>query len=99
MRSDLREAMRARDREAVTALRTALAAVANAEAPPDDGSTSETRGRLVDHERLVLTGDDITRILRHQVADRHDTIERIGPDRPDAVATLRAEIAVIERYL
>jgi uncharacterized protein YqeY len=100
MRSDLREAMRARDREAVTALRTALAAVANAEAPPHDGSIGETRGRLVDHERLVLTSDDVERILRHQVADRHDTIARIG-DRGHAaaVAALRAEIAVLERYL
>ena len=45
LRSDLRDAMRARDRDAVTALRTALAAIANAEAPPDDGSRGETRGR------------------------------------------------------
>ena len=100
MRSDLRDAMRARDRDTVTALRTALAAVANAEAPPDDGSYEETHGRLVDHQRLVLTGADVTRILREQVADRHDTIERIGPGGPaDAIAALRAEIAVLERYV
>jgi uncharacterized protein YqeY len=99
MRSDLRDAMRARDRSTVTALRTALAAIANAEAPPDDGSYEETRGRLVDHERLVLTDDDIVRIVREQVADRHDTIARIGPGRHTAeVDALRAEIAVLERY-
>jgi uncharacterized protein YqeY len=99
MRRDLRDAMRARDRDAVTALRTALAAVGNAEAPPDDGSYRESHGRLVDHPRLVLTGEDVVRILREQVADRHDTLERIGPGGPpDAIAALRAEIAVLERY-
>ena len=85
----------------MTALRTALAAVANAEAPPDDGSHEETHGRLVDHERLALSGDDVARILREQVADRHDTIERIGPGGPADADRLRccAEIAVLERYL
>jgi uncharacterized protein len=92
--------MRSRDRDAVTALRTALAAVANAEAVPDDGSYRENHGRLVDHPRLVLTGADVTRILREQVADRHDTLARIGPGgRPDAIAALRAEVAVLERYV
>ena len=100
LRSDLRDAMRARDRDAVTALRTALAAIANAEAPPDDGSKGETHGRLVDHARLVLTCEDVTRILTEQVADRHDTLERIGPGGPaGAIAALQAEIAVLERYV
>ena len=100
MRSDLRDAMRARDRDTVTALRTALAAVANAEAPLDDGTRPATHGRLVEHERLVLTGDDVRLILREQVADRRDTLERIGPGGPaGAIAALRAEIDVIERYL
>jgi uncharacterized protein YqeY len=100
LRSDLRDAMRARDRDAVTALRTALAAIANAEAPPDDGSRGETHGQLLDHPRLVLTGDDVTRILAEQVADRHDTLDRIGPGGPaDAIAALQAEIVVLERYV
>ena len=99
MRADLRDAMRARDRDTVTALRTALAAIANAEAPPDDGSYDEAHGRLVDHERLVLTGDDVARILREQVTDREDTIARIGDHGPaDAIAALRAEIAALARY-
>jgi len=100
LRADLRVAMKERDRDTVTALRTALAAVANAEAPPDDGSYPESHGRLVEHARLVLTGTDVARILREQVADRHDTLARIGPGGPpDALAALRAEIAVLERYV
>jgi uncharacterized protein len=100
LRADLRNAMRARDRDTVTALRTALAAIANAEAPPDDGSYRETHGRLVDHPRLELTGVDVRRILREQVADRHDTLGLIGPGGPAAaIAALRAEIAVLERFL
>jgi uncharacterized protein YqeY len=100
LRTDLRVAMKARDRDTVTALRTALAAVANAEAPPADGAPLEAHGHLLEHERLVLTGDDVARILREQVAERRDTIERIGAHGPDAaVAALRAEIAVLERYV
>lgn len=100
MRADLRDAMRARDRDAVTALRTALAAVANAEAPPDDGSHQPVHGRLVEHQRLDLSGADVMRILREQVEDRHDTLRRIGPSGPPAaIAALRAEIDVIETYL
>jgi uncharacterized protein YqeY len=100
LRADLRVAMKARDRDTVTALRTAIAAIANAEAPPDDGSARETHGALVQHDRLVLTAADVTRILREQVTDRHDTISRIGPDGPpDALASLHAEISVLERYV
>ena len=100
LRTDLRDAMRARDRDAVTALRTALAAIANAEAPPADGSHGDVHGQLVEHPRLVLTGDDVARILTEQVADRHDTLARIGPAGPaGAIAALQAEIAVLERYV
>lgn len=100
MRADLRTAMRARDRDAMTALRTALAAVANAEAPPDDGSYLPVHGRLVEHQRLVLTAADVMRILREQVDDRRDTLRRIGPAGPPAaIAALRAEIDVLSAYV
>jgi len=112
MRADLPVAMKARDAAAVSALRTGLAAIANAEAPPvprvPSGAGAEASrvpvepvvGRLVEHARLELTGADVERILRHEIADRHDTIAAIEPHGRDVeVDDLRGEIAVLERYL
>jgi uncharacterized protein len=107
LRADLTSAMRERDRAAVTALRTALAAIANAEAPPADtasapsgAGTGGASAGLVDHPRLELSVDDVERILRHEVADRRDTIDRIaGRGHDPEVDELQAEIAVLQRYL
>ena len=106
MRADLPAAMKARDASAVLALRTGLAAIANAEAPPAAASTSDSVpvepvvGQLVEHTRLELSAADVSRILRHEIADRRDTIAAIEPHGREAeVDDLRAEIAVLERYL
>ena len=110
MRADLPVAMKARDAAAVSALRTGLAAIANAEAPPVPSVSSGAEasrvpvepavGRLVEHARLELTGADVERILRDEIADCHDTIAAIEPHGRDAdVDDLRAEIDVLERYV
>ncbi len=107
MQADLPVAMKAGDASAVLALRTGLAAIANAEAPPVESATGAASsaaepvvGRLVEHDRLELTAADIEAILRHEIADRGDTIAAIEPHgRESEVADLRAEIAVLERYL
>lgn len=100
MRSDLTTAMRARETTKVRALRTALAAIANAEAPPADVAPDPAHGRRSEHARLLLSTDDVVRIVRHEIDDRYDTIERIsGRDREDEMAELRAEIEVLEAYL
>jgi len=98
LRGDLTRAMKERDGSAVIALRTALAAIANAEAVPDDGSITPTHGRLVDHPRRVLTAEDVLAIVRHQIHDRQETIGQIAAHggRTD---DLSAEIDVLERYL
>jgi hypothetical protein len=92
----------------VSALRTGLAAIANAEAPELSAAAGGSErvpvepvvGRLVEHARLDLTVADVDRILRHEIADRHDTIAAIEPHGRDAeVDDLRAEITVLERYL
>jgi uncharacterized protein len=104
MRAGLRDAMRARDEVAVRTLRTALGAIANAEAPPIDSvpapRTEPVVGQLVEHPRLVLSDDEVTEVLRGEIADRHDTIaqyRRAGRDAP--AAELEGQIAVLERYL
>ncbi len=100
MQADLLRARKARDDAAVTALRTTLAAFANAEAPPmPDGPALGVAGAQ-EHERLVLTADDHGRILRGEIAARTeaaDAYTSIGQD--DAAAAVRAEIAVLEAYL
>jgi uncharacterized protein YqeY len=108
MRADLPVAMKARDASAVSALRTGLAAIANAEAPelssPASGANrapvEPVVGRLVEHTRLDLSVADVERILRHEIADRQDTIAAIeAHGRDTEVDDLRAEIAVLERYV
>ncbi len=104
LRAGLRDAMRARDQVAVRTLRTALGAIANAEAPPL-GDIPAPRGepvvgQLVEHPRLVLSDDDVAEVLRAEIADRRDTIaqyRRAGRDTP--AAELETQIVVLERYL
>ena len=98
MRVDLRRAMKAHDGPAVIALRTALAAIANAEAVPDDGSFAPTRGELVDHPRRVLTPDDVLAVVRLQIDDRLATIAEIAA-HGGPTADLSAQIGVLAGYL
>lgn len=100
MQTDLRKAMRARDRAAVVALRTALAALSNAEAPPIESAPLEVRGSLAQHVRRELTDADITTILQAQIDDRERTIAELLPHGQEAeVAALRAEIATLRPYI
>ena len=104
LQAGLREAMRARDQVAVSALRTALGAISNAEAPPVDSVPAPRAepvvGQLVEHPRLALSDDDVAAVLRSEIADRRDTIaqyRRAGQEA--AAAELEAQIAVLEGYL
>jgi uncharacterized protein len=105
MRRDLTTAMRERDKVQVRALRATLAAIANAEAPPpetDPRSTADEPvvGELVEHRRLDLSAADLERVLRAEIADRDDTIERFrAVGRTDEADEIRRERSVIERYV
>ena len=70
--ADLLVARKARDAAATNALRTTLAALANAEAPPapERSSSAPPVVGLVEHERLTLDAADHQRILREQIAVR-----------------------------
>jgi len=99
--ADLLVARRARDPVAVSALRTTLAALANAEAPPapEPSTSAPPRIGLVEHERLALSPEDHARILHDQIALRAvaaDEYDAIG--QSEAAATVRAEITVLQRY-
>jgi uncharacterized protein YqeY len=95
MTADLRAALKARDTRAVRVLRTALAAVANAEAvdPADHRGATEV-------ERRLLTDDDVRGILAAEVAEMRavaDDLHRRG--REDDAADLEGRAAVLAPYL
>ncbi len=100
-------AMRARDRVAVAALRSALAAVANAEAVPIDGAPAAGAVELArvgvgaaDAPRRVLTEADVRRIVRAEVDERADAARVMaGAGRPDEADRLQAEAAVLRTHL
>jgi uncharacterized protein YqeY len=111
LREDLAGAMKARDRVAITVLRTTLAAIDNAEAV--DVSSSEPRGTGSHHvagssagvgssdvTRRVLSDAEIGTIIREEFDERWQAAaeyEKLG--RVDAADALRREAAVLDRYL
>ncbi|CAL9363713.1 hypothetical protein SUDANB121_00728 [Nocardiopsis dassonvillei] len=110
LRADLVAAMRARRPEAVSALRTALAAIENAEAvgvPADTGAAAAEhvagarRGvGSTEAARRVLSAEEVQGLLRTQVTERRAEAERYtAHGRGDAAERLRAEAEVLTAYL
>jgi len=112
LRDDLKAALKSRDRVAVTALRSALAAIENAEAVPVDrpaGATAATSEHVAgavgglgaaEAERRHLTDADLRSIVEGEVRERSVAAreyERLG--RTDLAERLRAEAEVLGRRL
>jgi uncharacterized protein len=111
LRDDLKAALKARDRVAVTALRSALSAIDNAEAVPADHLLDSTAGNehvagaaiglgAAEAERRHLTEADLRSIVENEVRERSvaaEEYERLGRD--DQAERLRAEAEVLSRYL
>jgi uncharacterized protein len=111
LRDDLTAALRARNRVAVTALRSALAAIDNAEAVPAGHPLDSVTGNehvagsatglgAAEAERRPLTEADLRSILENEVRERSaaaEEYERFGRD--DRAEQLRAEAEVLSRYL
>ena len=106
LRRDLTSAMRARDRAAVSALRSALSAIENAEAvpieqrSPADGVGPVAGAGATDVARRELTDADVLAIVEREAGDRTDSAEqydRLG--QHDHAQRLRAEADVLSRYL
>jgi uncharacterized protein YqeY len=109
LRTALRSAMKARDTIATSALRSVLAAIANAEAvspPPPQGRPPRADAHVAgsvagvgaaEAERRPLTGEEVAAIIAAEVADRRAAA--IGYDESgnaDRAARLRREAEVIE---
>jgi uncharacterized protein len=111
LRDGLPAAIKARDGVAVAALRSALAAVGNAEAvaPPPGTPAEATHAQLAgtvagvgaaEAERRALTEAEVEAIVQGEVDERRtaaDAYERAG--RPEVARRLRAEADVLGGYL
>ena len=100
MQADLKTAMAARDRNAVAVLRTTLAAIANAEAVSPDGSKPATGLFANEVARLELSDDDIRGVIERERAELTASADEYeSVDQPTEAAELRAQVAVLDRYL
>ncbi|MFF7179398.1 hypothetical protein [Streptomyces sp. NPDC008121] len=100
--------MRARDKAAVSALRSTLAALDNAEAVPL--SEDRLRGTALEASpagvgateavRRELTERAVLDVVRAEAAERLDAAEQLtAPAHADRAARLRAEAEVLLRFL
>ncbi len=101
MRADLAQARLHHDATTVSALRTTLAALANAEAPPAPAVSSlEAPRHRPDVARLELSEGDLRAIVATEIADRRDTMAIYARHhRRDEAAELARQIEVLESYL
>ncbi|GGJ72163.1 hypothetical protein GCM10010121_098400 [Streptomyces brasiliensis] len=108
MRQALPEAMRARDKAAVSALRATLAALDNAEAVPV--SEADMRGLALEQSpvgagateaaRRELSECSVRDIVRAEATERLQAAAQLtAPAHADRVARLQAEAAVLLRFL
>ncbi|MFM9608194.1 hypothetical protein DF268_43710 [Streptomyces sp. V2] len=105
LRQALPDAMRARDKVAVSALRATLAALDNAEAVPVDASV--LRGQAIEAvpvgagateaERRELGEGDVVRIVRGEVEERLGAAGQV--EGTAHAERLRAEARVLLRFL
>jgi uncharacterized protein len=106
LREALRVALKSRDRVAVAALRSALAAIENASAVPAAGrgglaiEESPAGPGAADVARRELTESDMTRIIRSEVADREAAARDYeAAGRTERAAHLRAEADALRAHL
>lgn len=109
LRTDLVTAMKARRPEVVSALRTALAAVDNAEAVAVPDASVESASEHVasarvgvgaaETERRTLSVDEVRSLLRAQVQERITEAERYDSHgRSEAAERLRREADALRKY-
>jgi uncharacterized protein YqeY len=110
LRNDLTAAMKTRDADTITALRTAIAAIENAEAveaahhrgaPTNEHFAGAQLGvGAAEAPRRDLTIDDLHEILRDQVRERTEVADRYETlGAADAAARLRREADALRKYL
>ena len=111
LRRDLTVALKTRDSVEVAALRSALAAIDNAEAPdPVSVSLIATRNEYVaggvagvgaaEGRRRVLTQAETTKLIRDEIAERLRAASRYRQlGKSDSADRLLAEVEVLTHYV
>lgn len=101
LRDSLREALRARDAAAITALRSALSAIDNAEAVEDNSPRTPRLGvGAGDVQRRVLSAPELLEIIRREIRERVQAADQYATLGQSAAAErLRAEVAVLKTQL
>jgi len=104
LQAAVKTAMKARDRDALSVYRTALAAIDNAEAVPIDAGqragaieASPVGVGTQDAVRRELTEQEIADIVRREAADRRATAASLDGAAPERAARLRDEAGLLER--
>ena len=100
LKTDLREAMKARQNRTVTTLRTLLAAIDNAEAVELTASDLPVVGKANDVPRRDLSEVQLQDIVQAEADSYQVAIadyERLG--RPEQAEALRAELDIVSHYL
>jgi hypothetical protein len=98
--SDLRTAMKARDKTVIETLRCLLAVLDNAGAPDQTSAPVAVFGRSADVPRRSLTRNELLELLSAEVTSRGAAVveyERLG--RHQDAARLRAELILLNRYV
>jgi uncharacterized protein YqeY len=99
MRADLTRAMKSRDLNRVRALRSALAAIENAEAVDGPGHSEMIIG-YGDVARRALGKDDLLDLIGAEIQEREASVDeylRLGLS--DRAGTLQREIDILREYL
>jgi len=100
MKADLTNAMKARQKNRVTALRSVLAAIDNAEAVAVTPSRQPVVGRSNDVPRKELNEDDIRDIVQREILDYQSSIaqyEQLGKEVE--ADQLRERLEVVVQYM
>jgi uncharacterized protein YqeY len=104
LRDDLRAAMKARRPKEARLLRTLVAAIDHAEAPPVLGRRMPGEHRFLEGtaevERLCLGPDQVRAVLMAEIREREAAAAEMSRlARPDLAEALRAEALLARRYV
>ncbi|AXB44104.1 GatB/YqeY domain-containing protein [Amycolatopsis albispora] len=101
LRRGLTDAIKGKDRVAVSAIRSALAAIDNSEAPSVEHQALPVAGvGSTEIDRLELTDADVQAIVEAEVRQRTEAADEYAQlGRDDQATRLRAEAEVLRRYL
>jgi uncharacterized protein YqeY len=100
LKADLVQAMKSRQTEAISTLRSILSEIDNAEAVPMDASIKPTVGRSNDVPRKFLSEEQIQNILENQYKEIQSSLaEYQRLEKHTEAAQLQAELDVLAPYL